>query len=98
MRTSEQIRIGIEKFEKVIRKAYDEGIRFFDMADIYGSHPIVGRVLKDKPRDSYALGSKVWLLPLRTAREANATTPTWPSSGSSRNSAPIISTWCRFNA
>ncbi len=63
MRTSEQIRMGVDKFEEVIRKAYDEGIRYFDMADIYGSHPIVGRVLKDKPRDSYVLGSKVWFLP-----------------------------------
>jgi aryl-alcohol dehydrogenase-like predicted oxidoreductase len=63
MRSSEQIRMGVEKFEEVIRTAYDEGVRFFDMADIYGSHAIVGRVLKDKPRDSYMLGSKVWFLP-----------------------------------
>ncbi len=33
------------------------------MADTYGSHAIVGRVLKDKPRDGYTLISKVWLLP-----------------------------------
>ena len=62
-RSSQQIRNGIDKFEQVIAKAYDEGIRYFDMADTYGSHPIVGRVLKDKPRDSYTLISKVWLMP-----------------------------------
>ncbi len=62
-RTSQQIRIGVDKFEQVIAKAYDEGIRYFDMADTYGSHAIVGRVLKDKPRDSYTLISKVWLMP-----------------------------------
>ena len=62
-RTSQQIKNGVEKFEELIRKAYDEGIRYFDMADIYGSHPIVGRALKDKPRDSYTLVSKVWFLP-----------------------------------
>ena len=62
-RTSQQIRIGVDKFEQVIAKAYDEGICYFDMADTYGSHAIVGRVLKDKPRDSYTLISKVWLMP-----------------------------------
>lgn len=63
MRTSRQIKMGVDKFEQVIGKAYDEGIRYFDMADLYGSHPIVGRVLKDKPRDGYTLVSKVWFLP-----------------------------------
>jgi aryl-alcohol dehydrogenase-like predicted oxidoreductase len=62
-RSSKQIKNGVEKFEQVIAKAYDEGIRYFDMADTYGSHPIVGRVLKDKPRDSYTLISKVWIMP-----------------------------------
>ena len=65
MRTSQQIRnLGIEKFEQIIRLAYDEGIRYFDMADTYGSHGIVGRALKGKPRDSYTLVSKVWFLRL----------------------------------
>ncbi len=62
-RTSKQIRMGVDKFEQVIAKAYDEGIRYFDMADTYGSHAIVGRVLKNKPRDGLTLTSKVWLLP-----------------------------------
>jgi aryl-alcohol dehydrogenase-like predicted oxidoreductase len=62
-RSSKQIRNGVDKFEKLIAKAYDAGIRLFDMADMYGSHAIVGRALKNKPRDSYALVSKVWLLP-----------------------------------
>jgi aryl-alcohol dehydrogenase-like predicted oxidoreductase len=62
-RSSQQIRNGVDKFERVIAKAYDDGLRYFDMADMYGSHSIVGRVLKDKPRDSYTLISKVWLYP-----------------------------------
>src|SRR3972149_6907913 len=64
MRSSHQIKMGVDKFENVIRMAYDEGIRFFDMADLYGSHAIVGNALKDKPRDSYILVSKVWFLPM----------------------------------
>jgi len=63
-RTSQQIKkLGVENFERLIAEAYDKGIRLFDMADMYGSHAIVGRALKDKPRDSYALISKVWLFP-----------------------------------
>jgi aryl-alcohol dehydrogenase-like predicted oxidoreductase len=63
MRSSRQIRMGIDKFQQVIAAAYDKGIRYFDMADLYGSHSIVGRVLKDKPRDGYTLVSKIWFLP-----------------------------------
>ena len=63
MRSSRQIRMGVDKFEQVIAAAYDKGIRYFDMADTYGSHPIVGRVLKDKPRDAFTLVSKIWFLP-----------------------------------
>ena len=63
MRSSRQIRMGVEKFEQLIAAAWDKGIRYFDMADLYGSHPIVGRVLKNKPRDAYTLVSKIWLLP-----------------------------------
>ena len=82
----------------VIAKAYDEGIRYFDMADTYGSHAIVGRVLKNKPRDGLTLTSKVWLLPFGLPDERNLKTPTRPSTDSSRKSAQIISTWCRFIA
>ena len=55
--------MGVDKFEQVIAAAWEKGIRYFDMADLYGSHPIVGRVLKNKPRDAYTLVSKIWLLP-----------------------------------
>jgi aryl-alcohol dehydrogenase-like predicted oxidoreductase len=57
-RSSAGIRNGSEDFEKTIALAYDEGIRLFDMADAYGSHPYVGKALKGKPRDSYVLTSK----------------------------------------
>ena len=44
----------------LVRYAYDCGIRFFDMADMYGSHSIVAEALEGKPRDSYVLSSKIW--------------------------------------
>jgi len=59
-RQTNQTRLGKEKFEALLRYAYDQGIRQFDMADMYGTHPYVGRVLKGKPRDQVQLVSKIW--------------------------------------
>jgi len=49
--------------ESVIRHAYDAGIRFFDCADAYGTHPYTARALKDIPRENYTLNTKIWLSP-----------------------------------
>ncbi|MDO5308073.1 MAG: aldo/keto reductase [Planctomycetia bacterium] len=46
---------------KVINHCYDVGVRFFDCADLYGTHDLISSTLKDKPRDSYVLSSKIWL-------------------------------------
>src|SRR5262245_17280734 len=35
---SNQTRLGVEGFKRVVRHALDHGIRFFDVADQYGSH------------------------------------------------------------
>ena len=59
-RQTNQTRLGKEKFEALLNYAYDHGIRQFDMADMYGTHPYVGRVLKGKPRDKVQLVSKIW--------------------------------------
>jgi aryl-alcohol dehydrogenase-like predicted oxidoreductase len=47
--------------ESVIRKAYEKGIRFFDCADSYGTHGYLASALTDYPRESYSLGSKIWV-------------------------------------
>ena len=47
----------------IVRYCYDQGIRFFDVADMYGTHEIVRDALKDKPRDSYTLSTKIWCHP-----------------------------------
>jgi len=62
-RQTNQTRLGKERFEALLRYAYDQGIRQFDMADMYGTHPYVGRVLKGKPRDGVQLVSKIWTRP-----------------------------------
>lgn len=47
--------------ESVIRTAWEKGIRFFDCADSYGTHPFTAKALKGIPREKYVLGSKIWL-------------------------------------
>ncbi len=58
-RSSNITRAGVA--ESVIRAAYERGIRFFDCADSYGTHPFTAAALKGIPRDKYVLGSKIWL-------------------------------------
>ena len=53
-------RAGEQHFIDTVRLAYHEGVRLFDCADSYGSLPMVAKALKDKPRDSYVLVSKIW--------------------------------------
>jgi predicted aldo/keto reductase-like oxidoreductase len=45
----------------VIRAAWERGIRYFDCADSYGTHPFTAAALKGIPRDKYTLGTKMWL-------------------------------------
>lgn len=60
-RTSAITRAGTA--EVVIRHAYESGIRFFDCADSYGTHPFVAKALSGVPRDNYTLSSKIWVAP-----------------------------------
>ena len=59
-RQTNQTLLGKERFEALLNYGYDRGIRQFDMADMYGSHPYVGRALKGKPRDEVQLVTKIW--------------------------------------
>jgi aryl-alcohol dehydrogenase-like predicted oxidoreductase len=58
-RSSNITRAGVA--ESLIRQAYEKGIRFFDCADSYGTHPYTAAALKGYPRESYTLSSKIWL-------------------------------------
>src|SRR5215218_5857988 len=52
--------LGQEGFTRLVRHAYDRGIRFFETAESYGEmHKMLGVALKGIPRDSYQLMSKV---------------------------------------
>jgi aryl-alcohol dehydrogenase-like predicted oxidoreductase len=58
--TSEHTRRGKEAFDRLARHSLDQGIAFFDMADLYGSHTFVKDVIKGLPRDKFTLLSKIW--------------------------------------
>jgi 1-deoxyxylulose-5-phosphate synthase len=58
--SSEHTRLGKEAFDRLARHSLDQGIAFFDMADLYGSHPFVKEVIKGLPRDKFTLLSKLW--------------------------------------
>jgi aryl-alcohol dehydrogenase-like predicted oxidoreductase len=52
-----------EKTEACTRAAFEAGINFFDTANVYGggaAESVWGEVLKDFPRDSYVLATKVF--------------------------------------
>ncbi|HET7348007.1 MAG TPA: aldo/keto reductase [Acidobacteriaceae bacterium] len=55
-----QRELGQEGFNRLVRHAYDRGIRFFETADSYdGMHEMLGVALQGIPRDSYRLMTKV---------------------------------------
>jgi aryl-alcohol dehydrogenase-like predicted oxidoreductase len=55
-----QRELGQDQFTRLVRHAYDNGIRFFETAESYGDmHRMLGVALKGIPRDSYRLMSKV---------------------------------------
>jgi aryl-alcohol dehydrogenase-like predicted oxidoreductase len=55
-----QQELGQEGFTRLVRHAYDRGIRFFETAESYGrSQQMLAVALKGLPRDSYRLMSKV---------------------------------------
>lgn len=59
-RQSNQTRLGKETFEGLLRASYDRGVRLFDAADLYGTHPYLAGALKKIPRKNYAIVSKIW--------------------------------------
>lgn len=59
-RKSDQVRPGFEHFVKLIRHGYDRGIRFFDLADLYGTHIYFREALRYIPREEVTILTKLW--------------------------------------
>lgn len=56
---SNQTRLGMDRFVELAHHAYDIGVRFFDMAEEYGSHPFVAEAIKGLPRKELTLQTKI---------------------------------------
>ncbi len=55
-----QRELGQEQFTRLVRHAYDRGIRFFETSESYGEmHKMLGIALKGIPRDTYRLMTKL---------------------------------------
>jgi aryl-alcohol dehydrogenase-like predicted oxidoreductase len=57
---SHQTDLGVEGLSRLLLNGYDQGLRFFDAADSYGSHPGVAEALKHVPRDKVTVLTKTW--------------------------------------
>jgi 1-deoxyxylulose-5-phosphate synthase len=57
---SHQTDLGIKGLSNLLLNGHDHGLRFFDAADSYGSHPHVAEALKHVPRDQVTVLTKSW--------------------------------------
>ena len=63
MRASNHTRMGRDRFDALVHGAFERGINFFDLADIYGTHAFFGRAVKALPRESFVVATKIWFRP-----------------------------------
>lgn len=66
--SSNQVRLGVKEFTRVVRHCLDQGVTFFDVADQYGSHVFLREALKGVPRDRYQIQTKTHARDTRIAR------------------------------
>ena len=65
---SNQSALGVKGLSDLLLNGYDKGLRFFDAADSYGSHPHVAEALKHVPRDKVTVLTKSWARDAATFR------------------------------
>jgi aryl-alcohol dehydrogenase-like predicted oxidoreductase len=65
---SNQTALGLKGLSELLLNGYDQGLRFFDAADAYGSHPHVAEALKHVPRDKVTVLTKTWSRDPKSAR------------------------------
>src|ERR1700746_3823857 len=57
---SHQTSLGMDGLPRLLLNGYDNGLRFFDAADSYGSHPHVAEALKHVDRSKVTVLTKSW--------------------------------------
>jgi aryl-alcohol dehydrogenase-like predicted oxidoreductase len=65
---SHQTTLGVQGLSELLLNGYEHGLRFFDSADSYGSHPHVAEALKHVPRDKVTVLTKTWARDAASAR------------------------------
>jgi aryl-alcohol dehydrogenase-like predicted oxidoreductase len=55
---SDQTALGMSEFTALMMNGYENGLRFFDTADSYGSHSYIAPALKQIPRDKAVVMTK----------------------------------------
>jgi 1-deoxyxylulose-5-phosphate synthase len=65
---SNQTALGVAGLSALLLNGYGNGLRFFDAADAYGSHPHVAEALKHVPRDKVTVLTKTWSRDAASAR------------------------------
>src|SRR5712672_255890 len=65
---SNQTALGLKGLSGLLLNGYDQGLRFFDAADAYGSHPHVAEALKHVQRDKVTVLTKTWARDPATVR------------------------------
>jgi aryl-alcohol dehydrogenase-like predicted oxidoreductase len=65
---SHQSDLGVKGLSELLLNGYEHGLRFFDAADSYGSHPHVAEALKHVQRDKVTVLTKTWARDAATAR------------------------------
>ena len=55
---SDQTALGVDGLARLLRRAYEAGVTFWDAADEYGSHPHIARALKGLPREAVVVATK----------------------------------------
>ncbi len=59
-RQSDQTRMGFADLVELFHHAYRRGVRFYDLADLYGTHVYFREALRTIPRDEIAILTKLW--------------------------------------
>jgi 1-deoxyxylulose-5-phosphate synthase len=66
---SNQTALGLDGLSRLLQNGYENGLRFLDTADSYGSHPHVAEALKHVDRSKVTILTKSWA---RSASEMRA--------------------------
>lgn len=66
---SDQTALGMSELTALLLNGYENGLRFFDAADSYGSHPYVASALKHVPRDKVTVLTKTFSRDPKAARD-----------------------------